>query len=104
MQKYVKEGGAVGIDNLLRWNSNSDAVAFLSATTSATSAAELLKVCYFPPIPSPNISRTPKVTVAASPLDSLVGERVTHRYNISGAGGRYVSVETTSTLRKRSCA
>ena len=44
MQKYVKEEGAVGIDDLHRWHSGSDAVAFLSATTSAASAAELLKV------------------------------------------------------------
>ncbi|KAH0562065.1 hypothetical protein GP486_003237 [Trichoglossum hirsutum] len=43
MQKYVKEDGAIGIDNLHRWPSNSDALRFLSATTSASSAAELLK-------------------------------------------------------------
>jgi hypothetical protein len=45
MQKYVKEDGAIGVDNLNLWPSNSDAVGFLSATTSAASAAELLKVC-----------------------------------------------------------
>jgi hypothetical protein len=45
MQKYVKEDGAIGVDNLHRWPSNSDALGFLSATTSAASAAELLKVC-----------------------------------------------------------
>jgi hypothetical protein len=44
MQKYVKEDGAIGIDDLRRWNSSPDALGFLSATTSATSAAELLKV------------------------------------------------------------
>ncbi|KAH7305373.1 kinase-like domain-containing protein [Rhexocercosporidium sp. MPI-PUGE-AT-0058] len=43
MQKYVKEDGAVGVDNLHHWPSNSDALGFLSATTSAASAAELLK-------------------------------------------------------------
>ncbi|KAH6703064.1 kinase-like domain-containing protein [Leptodontidium sp. MPI-SDFR-AT-0119] len=43
MQKYVKEDGAVGVDDLHRWPSNSDAVGFLSATTSAASAAELLE-------------------------------------------------------------
>ncbi|KAH7111360.1 kinase-like domain-containing protein, partial [Dendryphion nanum] len=43
MQKYVKEDGAIGIDNLHRWHSNSDAVSFLSATTSVESAAELRK-------------------------------------------------------------
>ena len=44
MQKYVKEDGAIGIDDLHRWHSGSHAVGFLSATTSAASAAELLKV------------------------------------------------------------
>ncbi|KAH7330038.1 hypothetical protein BKA65DRAFT_527718 [Rhexocercosporidium sp. MPI-PUGE-AT-0058] len=43
MQKYVKEDGAVGVDDLHRWPSNSDAVGFLSATTSTASAAELLE-------------------------------------------------------------
>ncbi|KAG0644962.1 hypothetical protein D0Z07_9343 [Hyphodiscus hymeniophilus] len=43
MQKYIKEDGAIGIDNLKRWPSNSDAVGFLSATTSAASVAELLQ-------------------------------------------------------------
>ncbi|KAF2267288.1 hypothetical protein CC78DRAFT_551976 [Lojkania enalia] len=43
MQKYTKEDGAVGIDDLHRWHSNSDAVGFLSATTSVGSAAELRK-------------------------------------------------------------
>jgi hypothetical protein len=43
MQKYVKEDRAIGVDNLHRWPSNSDALGFLSATTSAASAAELLK-------------------------------------------------------------
>ncbi|KAF1948547.1 hypothetical protein CC80DRAFT_521099 [Byssothecium circinans] len=43
MQKYLKDGGAIGIDDLHRWPPNSDAVRFLSATTSAKSAAELLK-------------------------------------------------------------
>lgn len=45
MQKYAKEDGAIGVDNLHRWPLNSDALGFLSATTSAASAAELLKVC-----------------------------------------------------------
>ena len=44
MQKYVKEDGAVGIENLDRWPSDSAAVGFLSATTSASSLQELLKV------------------------------------------------------------
>ncbi|KAH9211178.1 hypothetical protein DL95DRAFT_306561, partial [Leptodontidium sp. 2 PMI_412] len=44
MQKYVKEDGAVGVDNLHRWPSNSDALGFLFATTSAAFVVELLKV------------------------------------------------------------
>jgi hypothetical protein len=49
MQKYVKEDGAIGVDNRRRWPSKSDAVGFLSATTSAASAAELLQVCSVSP-------------------------------------------------------
>lgn len=45
MQKYVKDDGAVGVDNLHRWPSDCDAVAFLSETTSAASALELQNVC-----------------------------------------------------------
>ena len=45
MQKYVKEDGAIGIDDLQRWHPGSNAVRFLSATGSAASVAELLKVC-----------------------------------------------------------
>lgn len=45
MQKYVKDDGAVGVDNLRRWQSDGDAVAFLSETTSAASALELQDVC-----------------------------------------------------------
>jgi hypothetical protein len=44
MQGYVKEDGAVGVDDLLRWPSDSHAVGFLSATTSASSVDELMKV------------------------------------------------------------
>jgi hypothetical protein len=44
MQKYVKDDGAIGIDDLNRWPSDSDAVGFLSATQSATSVNELTKV------------------------------------------------------------
>ncbi|KAH7317384.1 hypothetical protein BKA65DRAFT_600047 [Rhexocercosporidium sp. MPI-PUGE-AT-0058] len=35
IQKYVKEDRAIGIDDLHRWPLNSDAIGFLSATTSA---------------------------------------------------------------------
>ncbi|KAH7330032.1 kinase-like domain-containing protein [Rhexocercosporidium sp. MPI-PUGE-AT-0058] len=45
MQKYVKDDGAVGVDNLRRWPTDGDAVAFLSETTSAASALELQNVC-----------------------------------------------------------
>ena len=44
MQKHVKEDGVVGIENLDRWPSDSAAVEFLSATTSANSAKELMTV------------------------------------------------------------
>ncbi|KFY68719.1 hypothetical protein V496_00863 [Pseudogymnoascus sp. VKM F-4515 (FW-2607)] len=41
MQKYTQDNGAVGVENLDRWPSDSDAVTFLSETTSAASAREL---------------------------------------------------------------
>ncbi|KAJ5976579.1 hypothetical protein N7481_010286 [Penicillium waksmanii] len=41
MQKYVKEDGAVGIDNLDRWRNCPAAIEFLCATTSASSFEEL---------------------------------------------------------------
>lgn len=44
MQKYVKDDGKVGVDDLALWPSDSNAVGFLSATTSATSVNELIKV------------------------------------------------------------
>ncbi|KAL2846617.1 hypothetical protein BJY01DRAFT_173128 [Aspergillus pseudoustus] len=43
MQKYVKDEGVVGLDNLDRWRSSSAAIEFLSATTSASSLEELKK-------------------------------------------------------------
>jgi hypothetical protein len=44
MQKYVKNGGAVGVGDLRRWLSDSMAMAFLSETTSATSVERLMRV------------------------------------------------------------
>ena len=44
MQKYAKDDGAIGIENLNRWSMDSDAVKFLSMTTSARSVDELMKV------------------------------------------------------------
>ena len=44
MQKYPKEDGAIGIENLNRWSVDSQAVRFLSMTTSAESVEELKKV------------------------------------------------------------
>jgi hypothetical protein len=44
MQKFVKEDGAVGLDDLRRWHDSPDAVDFLGAIASATCAAELSKV------------------------------------------------------------
>jgi hypothetical protein len=46
MQKYAKDDGAIGIEDLDRWPSTSDAIGFLSTTTSASSADELLQVSY----------------------------------------------------------
>jgi hypothetical protein len=45
MQKYAKEDGAVGIDNLDRWRTCPAAIEFLCATTSANSFEELKAVC-----------------------------------------------------------
>jgi hypothetical protein len=45
MQKYTKDDGAVGIDNLDRWQTCPAAIDFLSATISASSCEELKKVC-----------------------------------------------------------
>jgi hypothetical protein len=50
MQKHVKNDGAVGVDDLRRWPPDSNAVDFLSETTSASSVNELMRVS---PIPSP---------------------------------------------------
>lgn len=46
MQKYAKDDGAVGIDNLGRWQTCPAAIDFLSATISASSFEELKKVCH----------------------------------------------------------
>lgn len=40
IQKYTLDNRAVDVENLDRWPSASDAVAFLSETTSAASARE----------------------------------------------------------------
>ena len=42
MQKHIKEDGVVGIEDLDRWPSDSAAVDFLSATTSANSTKQLI--------------------------------------------------------------
>ncbi len=44
MQKYAKDDGAIGIENLNRWPANSTPVRFLSMTTSAESVGELQQV------------------------------------------------------------
>lgn len=44
MQKYAKDDGAIGIENLNRWPANSEPVRFLSMTTSAESVEELQQV------------------------------------------------------------
>ncbi|KFY95932.1 hypothetical protein V498_03010 [Pseudogymnoascus sp. VKM F-4517 (FW-2822)] len=43
MQKYAKDDGAIGVDDLKRWPSDCNAVGFLSMTTSATHVDELLQ-------------------------------------------------------------
>lgn len=45
MQKYAKDDGTVGIDNLDRWGTCPAVIDFLSSTTSASSFEELKKVC-----------------------------------------------------------
>jgi hypothetical protein len=44
MQKYLHEGGRIGIEDLDRWPSNSAAVNFVSMAVSATSAKKLSTV------------------------------------------------------------
>lgn len=46
MQKYTKDDGAIGVDDLRRWPSNSDVVGFLSDTTSVALVGELIKASY----------------------------------------------------------
>ncbi|KAI9772983.1 MAG: hypothetical protein M1840_008865 [Geoglossum simile] len=43
MQKYYKDDGLIGVENLDRWPSDSNAIDFLSMITSTTSIKELLK-------------------------------------------------------------
>lgn len=47
MQGYFKEDEAIGVEDLDRWPSDSNAVNFLSTTVTAASLAELMEVCQF---------------------------------------------------------
>jgi hypothetical protein len=47
MQKYKKEDGLIGIENIKRWPADSNAVKFLALTTSVAAVAALLKVSIF---------------------------------------------------------
>jgi len=47
MQGYSKEDRAIGVEDLDRWPSDSNAVNFLSTTVTAASLAELMEVCQF---------------------------------------------------------
>lgn len=47
MEKSVKDGGAIGVEDLDRWSPGSVAVKFLAMTTSATSVNELKEVNKF---------------------------------------------------------
>jgi hypothetical protein len=63
MQKHVKGDGAVGVDDLRRWPSDSNAVGFLSETTSASSVIELMKVNQAsPPLWSYNLTALASIT------------------------------------------
>lgn len=46
MDKDAKEEGAIGVSDLQRWPTGSDAVGFLSATTSTDWLDELMKVSF----------------------------------------------------------
>ena len=46
MQKYENDSGAIGVEDMNRWPADSDAVSFLSMTTSAESVDELKKVSH----------------------------------------------------------
>ena len=51
MQKYSKEDGVVGVDDLQRWPVDSKAFGFLSATTSVPTITALQKVSQHSTIP-----------------------------------------------------
>ena len=51
MQKYSKEDGVVGVDDLQRWPVDSKAFGFLSATTSVPTITALQKVSRHSTIP-----------------------------------------------------
>lgn len=44
MQGYHKEDGVVGVDDVVRWPLDSDAVSFLAQTTSTVSMTKLMEV------------------------------------------------------------
>jgi len=46
MQKCTKDDEAIDVENLNRWSFDFDVVEFLSATTSASSINELMKVSW----------------------------------------------------------
>ncbi|KAK5044691.1 hypothetical protein LTR84_010583 [Exophiala bonariae] len=43
MQKYAKDDGTIGIDNLNRWSESSEPVKFLLMTNTTTSIQELMQ-------------------------------------------------------------
>jgi hypothetical protein len=81
MQKYVKEDGAVELDDLRRWHDSPDAVDFLGAIASATCAAELSKVCR-----SVGVVRQLMLTIAAPAYYPSMAEGITGRSSIFGSG------------------
>lgn len=79
MQKYTKDDGAVGVDDLRRWPSNSDAVGFLSDTTSAASAGALMRVGF-----GTSLEDT-MLTFSASIFETSLAEGKAHGDHIFGS-------------------
>ena len=91
IQKYSKEDRAIGIDNLHRRPSNSDALGFLSATTSAASTAELLTGGLFGDVrrmPAHNVFSNEATSRGNSAMDGLRRAKTMVRFRVLLKGGR----------------
>ncbi|EAS27242.3 uncharacterized protein CIMG_12566 [Coccidioides immitis RS] len=69
MQKYDKDGGLVGVDDLERWPLNSDAVEFLVAVRASSRCRK--KRSRLPTSPKPYIVSGQSLTVASSSAGSI---------------------------------